>query len=239
MQSGLYVALSGQMTLERRLETLANNVANATTTGFKGEDVKFESVISENTSAPTAFSSMGEPRLARRPGELVKTGNPLDVAIRGESFMAIATPSGTAYTRDGRLQITPTGELRTLTGHSVLDAGGAALLLNPSGGTPEISADGMITQGGRQVGALGLFRLEEAAKLRRFDTSAVLSDRPAIPTLDYGNDGFVQGFTERSNVNAVSEMSRLIYVQRAFDAVSASISIAETTMQGAIRNLGS
>src|SRR5581483_1973825 len=75
-----------------------------------------------------------------------QTDNPLDVAVQGDAWLGIQTPGGTAYTRDGRLRMTPTGELQTLTGHAVLDTGGAPILLDPTGGPPRIGRDGTITQ---------------------------------------------------------------------------------------------
>lgn len=89
MQSGTYIALSGQLALQRRLETIASNVANVGTPGFRAEQVKFEALISRIAIEPVAFSSTGTITISRRPGELVQTGNPLDVAVEGEGWFTL------------------------------------------------------------------------------------------------------------------------------------------------------
>lgn len=238
MQPGLYVSLSGQMALMRRLETLAHNVANVTTAGFRAEEIKFDELLSQKTDSPTAFVTAGSTYISRQAGEVVRTENPFDVAVQGDGWLAFSGPNGPVYTRDGRMTMTPEGELRTLNGQPVLDVGGAPIQLNPNGGAPTIASDGTITQGGQQLGALGLFRIPEHANLTRFGTSGVLPDVPAEPALDFSRTGVLQGFIEQANVNPVSEISRLIQIQRSFDSVSNAMTKSEDTLQSAVRTLG-
>ncbi|HXF55694.1 MAG TPA: flagellar basal-body rod protein FlgF [Hyphomicrobiaceae bacterium] len=239
MQSNLYVSLSAQMALQKRLETIANNVANASTAGFRAEEVKFETLLSELSLDPVSYASPGTPYLSRRSGEIVKTDNLFDVAVEGDAWLAIGTPAGTVYTRDGRFQMAQTGELQTLNGYPVLDVGGAPILLDPNAGPPRIARDGMITQNNNQVGALGLFTIDEKANLSRFENSGVIPDVPATPALDFARVGVAQGYIERSNVNPVMEIARLIAVTRAFEAVTAAITDSEASLQEAITTLGS
>jgi flagellar basal-body rod protein FlgF len=238
MQSNFSVALSAQISLQKRLETIANNVANASTAGFRAEEVKFESLLSYASSTPVAFASAGQSYLSRASGEMVRTDNPLDVAVQGDAWLGIQTPAGPAYTRDGRMKMTPTGELQTLNGYAVLDAGGSPILLDPNAGPPRIARDGAISQNNRAVGALGLFKIDDKASLKRFDNSGVIPDRPATPAVEFSKIGMQQGFIERANVNPVMEMSKLIMVSRTFDAVSSSLKDSESSMQEAIRTLG-
>jgi flagellar basal-body rod protein FlgF len=238
MQPSLYVSLSGQMAMMRRLDTLAHNVANVTTAGFRAEEIKFDDLISQKTDQPTSFVTANTTYISRQQGELVQTDNKLDVAVTGDAWLAFQSPQGIVYTRDGRMTMTPEGELRTLTGHPFVDVGGAPIQLNPNGGTPNIARDGAITQGGQQLGALGLFTIPEQAHLHRFDTSGVVPDMAAEPALDFGAVGISQGFIEQANVNPVSEISRLIQIQRSFDSISSSISDAEQTLSSAIKTLG-
>lgn len=238
MQNGIYLSLSGQIALNRRLETISVNVANANTAGFRAEDIKFEALLSQNTNEPTAFAATGGSYLSRQSGEIVSTGNPLDVAIKGDAFLAIMTPAGPAYTRDGRFQMRPEGDLQTLNGYPVLDAGGAPIQLDPNAGPPTISTDGTISQNNRLVGALGLFTIDAGARLTRYDNSAVIPDQAAIPALDFTRTSVAQGHIERSNVNPIMEMSRLIMIQRQFEAVTNAIGDTETTMTDAIKALG-
>ncbi|HZT48986.1 MAG TPA: flagellar basal-body rod protein FlgF [Hyphomicrobiaceae bacterium] len=238
MQSPFHVGLSAQLALQRRLDTVANNVANASTAGFRAEEVKFETLLSQVSDTPVAFVSAGSRHLSQRAGEIAPTGNPFDVAVQGNAWLGMQTPAGIAYTRDGRLHMTPTGELQTVNGYPVLDAGGAPIQLDPNAGEPRIARDGAISQGNRAVGSIGLFRIDDKATLTRFDNSGVLSDRPATPVVEFSQTGLQQGFVEGSNVNPVMEMSRLIALSRAFDAVAATLRDAEASTQEAVRTLG-
>lgn len=238
MQSNLYVGLSAQVALTRRLERIAHNVANTNTAGFRADGVKFEALVARRGDADVAYASQGVDYITQTSGPVSRTGNPLDVAVSGEGWLAIATPGGTAYTRDGRLQMTETGALRTVAGYPVLDAGNTPLLVDPAAGPPSIAHDGMITQGGRQVGAIGLFAIDRDATLTRSGNSGVVPDRAATPILDFGANGLLQGHVEGSNVNPVLEMTRLMAVQRAFENISASLDMADSTLQEAIKSLG-
>ena len=238
MQSSFHVGLSAQLSLQRRLDTIANNVANASTAGFRAEEVKFDTLLSQASSTPVAFASAGQHYLSRTSGELVRTDNPFDVAVQGDAWLGIKTPAGTVYTRDGRMKMTPGGELQTLSGYAILDAGGAPVQLDPNAGPPQVARDGAISQNNRAVGALGLFKIDDTATLRRFDNSGVTTDRPATAVVDFTKTGLQQGFVEGANVNPVMEMSRLIMVSRAFDAVTSSIKDADSSQQEAIRSLG-
>lgn len=239
MQTSLYVSLSAQLALQKRLDTVAGNVANSSTVGFRAEEVKFDTLVTQAGADQIAFTSPGDTFLSRQAGELVQTGNPLDLAVRGQGFMAISTPSGTAYTRDGRMRMLDSGELQTLNGFPVLDAGGAPILLDATAGPPKIASDGMITQGKRQIGAIGLFRIDEQAKLARVGNSAVIPDKPPEAILDFATDGVTQGFIERANVNPVLEMARLIQITRAFESITAAMNESEASMQSAVKTLGS
>lgn len=238
MQSGLYVGLSGQVALERRLATIANNVANAGTVGYRSEELKFDTVLSMVGATPTAYSTAGKSFVSERSGGLNKTGNPLDVAVQGKGWLAIQTPAGIAYTRDGRMQLQESGELQTLNGYPILDAGNAPILLDPAAGTPKIARDGMITQNGRNFGALGLFTIEPAKGFTRYENSGIIPASVGTPVVSFASDGFVQGFLEESNVNPVTEMTDLIMVTRAFDGLQTSIEESSSSLKRAIQVLG-
>jgi flagellar basal-body rod protein FlgF len=239
MQSGLYVGLSAQIALQKRLETLANNVANAGTAGFRAEEVRFEALLAQAGDKDVAFSSTGDTFLSRKAGALVKTDNPLDVAVSGDGWISFLGTTGPVYTRDGRMRTTEAGALQTLNGHAVLDVGGAPIVVDPSAGPLSIARDGMITQGGRQVGAIGLFSIDAEAKLTRFENAGVAPDRPATPILEFTRNGLVQGFSEKSNVDPVMEMSRLIMVQRLFESMTSGMEASEASIGDAIKTLGS
>ena len=240
METTLPVALSAQMAMEKRLDTIAHNVANSRTAGFRAEEIRFEELISRSAKDPVSFASEGSSYLSTRAGELTETGNPLDVAASGEGFFAVQGPNGTVYTRDGRMKINNQGGLESLNGYAVLDVGGAPLQIDPSNGPLVIAGDGMINQGRNQIGAIGLFTMPPGAKLTRFDNSGVIPDRAAVPVVDFnGTEGVKQGFVEGSNVNPVLELSRLITLQRTFESASNMVQTTEQSLQEAIRSLGS
>jgi flagellar basal-body rod protein FlgF len=238
MQSSLYVALSGQVALQKRLDTIANNIANMNTGGFRAEEVSFSTVLSRAGATPTAFATAGENYISRKSGEMTPTGSPLDIAVQGPAWFAVRTPQGVAYTRDGRLHIDQTGALLTVNNYPILDAGGASMLLDPTAGALTIAQDGMISQSGRQIGAVGLYALDPNAKLSRNDNSSVLSDIPGAAVLDFTGNGVMQGTSEGSNVNPVLEMTKMIAVSRAFDSAGNAIQSTESTLQDAIKTLG-
>jgi flagellar basal-body rod protein FlgF len=238
VQSGIYVSYSGQVALERRLETIANNIANAGTAGYRAEELKFDTVLSNLTNNPTAFSSAGKSYLSQKSGGFKQTGNPLDVAIRGQGWMAIQTTGGTAYTRDGRMTMKATGELVTLNGNAVLDSGGASIAVNPSAGEPNIDHEGNITQSGTSVGKIGLYTLDVSNGYLRSENTAIIPVLPATAIEIFTTDGFAQGYVEESNVNSVTEMTNLIMVTRSFDGLQTSIDESESSLKKAIQVLG-
>ncbi|WP_127078166.1 flagellar basal-body rod protein FlgF [Rhodomicrobium lacus] len=238
MQSSLYVALSAQVALQKRLDTVAQNVANANTVGYRGTEMKFDSVLSAADAQMTAFVTSKDSVVSLGAGGLVKTGNPLDVALKGQGWLSVQTPAGRMYTRDGRMQMTTSGMLVSMRGDPVLDAGGAPLQVDPNGPTPQIAEDGTITQNNERIGMIGVFVFGSDAKLSRVEGGFV-SDKPAIAATDPAKSNIASGYVEESNVNAIKETARLIYVQRAFDEAASTIQSVESGLKSAIQALGS
>ena len=238
MDVNSHVAISGQLAQARRLETIANNVANAGTVGFRAEGVSFSTIVSRTMPFDTTFSRGGGPHPDIRSGPLTATGNPLDVAVQGSGFLGILTSEGIAYTRDGRMQMLPSGDIVSLGGHAIVDASGSPLTADPRGGTLDISRDGVIRQDGRTVGSIGMFAVDLTKGYRRFENAAFLPSAPPEAVDDFTSNGIVQGFTEGSNVNPILEMTRLIEVQRAFEAVSTSLEQRDTAIRDTIQALG-
>ncbi len=238
MQSALYVSLSAQRVLQTQLETVAHNVANANTAGFRAGAVNFEALVSRTGETPVHFASEADFHVSSAQGTLKQTGNPLDVAVSGDAWFAVSTPAGMAYTRDGRMEISELGDLRSLTGYEFLDATGGPILVNPNGSSPVIHPDGRVEQDGRQIGNLGLFRIDPATMSERYDNSAVLTSAPGIAVAGGGENKIMQGFVESSNVDPAAEMVNLIAVTRAFESASATISRAEDALSNSIREIG-
>ncbi|MBB4227639.1 MULTISPECIES: flagellar basal-body rod protein FlgF [Rhizobium] len=241
MQSGLYVSLSSQMALEKRLTTIADNMANVNTTGFRGTEVKFNQLLSDTDNklnAKVAFVSQGNDYLSGDSGELQHTGNMLDFAIKGDAWFALDTPAGQVLTKDGRFTMKDTGELVSIRGYPVLDAGGAPIQLNTAGGEPKVGNDGMIYQGGRQVGSLGLFEADISKGYLRYENSGVMTTETPRAVTDRFNIGIEQGYLENSNVNAMHEITQLIEVNRAFESIASLTADSESSFNEAIKTLG-
>ena len=177
MSTDLYVAASAQVAHAAAMETIANNIANINTAGYRAAGVKFEAALSKIGGEPVAFASPGEIYISRDAGPISYTGNRLDVAVDGDGWFALQSPNGTVYTRDGRMHLTDLGELQTVAGYPVLDsAAGRSRSIRPPGRST-IGDNGMISQGGKQVGAIGLFLIPPEAKLTRYDNSAVIPEQ--------------------------------------------------------------
>ncbi|RVD74120.1 MAG: flagellar basal-body rod protein FlgF [Mesorhizobium sp.] len=239
MQDSLYVALSSQIALERRLDTIADNVANASTIGFRATGVKFEDVVSGTGPKSVSFASSGNTYLSTAHGSMTETGNPFDFAIQGDAWFAIETPAGTVMTRDGRFSMNENGELMSIEGYPVLDGGGAPIQLDPRNGPPKAGADGSLRQNDQLVGAIGLYNFDPGQNFVRYGNSGIVPARTPEPITDRSDVGVAQGFLEESNVNPVQEMTRLIMVQRAFENTAALIRQTDATTDDAIKTLGS
>lgn len=238
MQTGLYVSLSSQIALDRRLATLADNVANSTTVGFRATEVKFNQVVSDQKTADVAFVSQGKEFLSTRSGGITETGGTLDFAIKGDAWFQVETPAGPTLTRDGRFTLTDAGELVTLNGYAVLDAGGAPIQIDGNNGPVTLSGDGQLNQNGQPVAALGLFDADLSGGFVRAGNSGVITRIPPEPVIDRVDAGVVQGYVEESNVNAIGEMTQLIQVTRAFESIASLMRDSEESLKEAIRTFG-
>ncbi|WP_127090874.1 flagellar basal-body rod protein FlgF [Aquabacter cavernae] len=238
MSAPVYLALSAQMTMERRLATIATNLSNMSTPGYRAEEVKFESMVERLGKDGVAFPQEGEVFTSLKAGPLTYTGNPLDVAVRGDVWLGIATPEGRVLTRDGRLQITANGDLQSIDGFPVLDPGGTPIMLDPEAGQVHIGADGSLTQNGAIVGTIGLFEMAPGPSPLRYSNSGIIPMAPVNTVVDFTHRGVRQGYVEGANVNPILEMTKLIMVQRAFESAAMAVNQGEDLIQEAITSLG-
>jgi flagellar basal-body rod protein FlgF len=220
------------------MDTIASNLANATTPGFRADGVKFDSLLSTTDGRNIAYPDVAQDYISTRYGSLSPTGNTLDFAVRGNGWFSYDSPDGPVYSRDGRVQMGVDGQLRNVSGYPLLDVSGAPIQLDPTAGPIAVAGDGMITQRSRQVGAIGLFKFDDGAPLNRYDNSSVTSTSPAQPVLDFVANGVLQGHVENSNVDPVREITRMIEVQRAFDNITASSDMMDSTRLEALKTLG-
>lgn len=238
MSADLQVVVSAQIAMQQRMETVAHNVANINTAGFRAEGIKFETVLSSQTGGSLDLASTGETYITRRSGPIAQTGNPLDVAIDGEGWFAFQTPEGRVYSRDGRFHLDDAGQLLTVNDYAVLDPGGAPIVVDPAGGPLTISEGGLISQDGGEIGGVGVFLIPEDAALRRYDNAAVVTDADVGPVVDSTASAVRQGYVEGSNVNPVLEITRMIDVSRAYDSAVAAMDNSDDVVKSTIQALG-
>jgi flagellar basal-body rod protein FlgF len=231
MENALLVGLSRQMVLERQMDVVANNVANVNTSGYKADKSLFQEYLKTGAHED---NFVGKDRRVSyvldsgtfkdfSQGSTEQTKNPLDVAIDGGGFLVVQTPAGERYTRDGGLQINNQGQLVTAAGNPVLGNSGP-IVFQPTDHDVSIAADGNVTvlEGVNRIdsvrGKLRLVSFADAQKLLKEGTN-LYSAGTAAAQPDTASK-VRQGFIEKSNVNSVSEMSRMIEVTRTYTQIS-------------------
>ncbi len=237
MDTSIYVVTAAQRTLQKQLVTIANNIANSNTTGFRAESVEFHSLVSRTGDEAVNYPTVATLHPSGENGALQNTGNSLDMALSGDGWFAISTPAGTAYTRDGRMQISAVGEMQTLEGYPILDSSYAPLFIPTDSGPPKIHKDGRIEINERPVGNIGVFEVEESNMHSRFGNSGFLSATQGVP-IGIGSKTIIhQKFLERSNVNPMREMANLISVSRSFESAASMAEGADRVISKSISEL--
>jgi flagellar basal-body rod protein FlgF/flagellar basal-body rod protein FlgG len=236
MDSGLYAACAALMARTDALDTIANNMANSSTGGFRARHNTFSSVLAsygQNLNSQlnidtNHYGLQGLSHLDMETAPLETTGNPLDVAIDGSAFFTVQTAGGLAYTRNGQFHVSTSGQLVTSNGDTVLGTGGPITI--PTGATVTISPDGTITAGGSAGGAI-------AGKLQLVDFSPTADPQsagganylvPANQVTPATTSEVRQGMLEKSNVNPVSSVIELIDAQRAAEGMRHALTMIDS-----------
>ena len=248
MENTLLIGLSRQTTLERQLDVVANNVANVNTTGYKADSSLFEEYLAsgaheDNFVGSDRRVSYVQDRATYRDftqGASESTKNPLDVAIDGSGFLVVQTAAGERYTRDGGLQLNGQGQLVTVAGNAVLGTSGP-IVFQPTDHDINITPDGTITvlEGASRTdsvrGKLRLASFADAQKLLKEGANLYAAgEGSAQPDIQ---SQVRQGFIEKSNVNAVAEMSRMIEVTRAYTQIATLLQQESDLHKSAIEKL--
>jgi flagellar basal-body rod protein FlgF len=212
MDSPSSVALSGQLVREQQMDLLANNIANLSTVGFKGQSMIFAEYLTSANGERAAYVKDAGTVRDWSQGPLTHTGNSLDVALQGEGFLQIQTANGIRYTRDGRMKLDANGQLVDLDGDPVLGDGGQPLDV-PQGSSPlTIGQDGVITTNGGTIGKLGVVTFDQLQDLEAENDGLYNTDDSPTPATD---TRVMQGMVEESNVQPVLEITRLMEASRA------------------------
>jgi flagellar basal-body rod protein FlgF/flagellar basal-body rod protein FlgG len=217
MDSGYYAAASGLKSQSNALEIVANNIANVSTAGYRGQLPSFASLLVQ-TAGPqmnswerlsNQFAALSAARLDLAEGNLEPTGNPMDFALEGPGFFAVQTRAGTLYTRNGSFRLSATRQLVSAGGDPVLGVAGPITI--PAGDLA-ISSDGTISVNGAVVGRLAIAEFNPEAKLSPAGSSYYSA--PAQTARTPVASAVRQGMIESSNVSPVAALVSLISAQR-------------------------
>ena len=238
MERGLYIAASGMLAELVRQDQVANDLANASTTGYKadrssqrsfGELLLANSATGETVGALGLGAEVDVIRTDMSQAPLRETGEPLDVALAGSGFLTVRSGDGVRYTRAGQLSLDAQGTLTTAGGLPVLDERGQPIVIR--GGEPAIAPDGTISVNGRQVARLGIVDLQNPTKVGNTLFTGTAAGRPAQTTVK-------QGFLEGSGVNPAEAMVEMMTSMRAYESVQRVIRTIDETLQRGIQTGG-
>ena len=233
MDNATYATLTRQSGLMQEMQVIANNIANAATTGFRAEGVVFSEFVSAlgPDSPSLSMATARVPETLALQGAVSQTGGTFDLAIEGDGFFLVETPDGQRLTRAGAFTTNENGDLVTLRGHPVLDAGGAPVFIPQGVGRVGISADGTISANGAPVGQIGIFLPDTPEKMRR-EGGVMFDPGGGIAPVETGR--ILQGYLEEANVNPVLEISRMITVQRAYELGQSFLEKEDARIRGVI-----
>jgi flagellar basal-body rod protein FlgF len=214
VDNGVYIALSRQMAAFRTMNTVANNIANANTTGYRAEKMVFDDyVVSDGNRHKMAFTQDIASYTETKAGALKETGNQFDVAIAGEGYFTLELPNGQrAYTRGGNFQLDGTGTLVTSEGVPVLDDGGQRIVFDAESRNVSIGENGIITVNNEEAGSIGMVEFANRQALTQLgNTMFTAGDQQPQPP---ENSRMLQGVLEDSNVSAITEIVDMTEVSR-------------------------
>lgn len=235
METTTYTTLTRQTGLLREMSVLANNIANVSTTGFRQEGIVFSEFVQRSGDEPSLSMATARAQTnSFKQGTLTQTGGQFDFAIEGVGFFQVETPSGNVLSRAGSFTPNATGDLVTQNGYRVLDSGGSPIFIPPDAADLMIAPDGTISTNGRPISQLGVFVPPDGARLTRRDGVMFHTDLAAEPA---PLPRVLQGFVEESNVDPISQMTRIIEVQRAYEMGQSFLDAENERVRNALKTL--
>ncbi|MCB1886855.1 MAG: flagellar hook-basal body complex protein [Rhodocyclaceae bacterium] len=234
MDNAGYVSLSRQTALLNEMRIVANNIANAATTGYRQEGLVFSEYIQSAPDQVSLSMTRGQVRnTSLDQGTLTQTNGALDFAIEGDGFFLVETANGQRLTRAGSFAPNADGDLVNHDGHRVLDAGGAPLFV-PAGTAIAVAADGTLSADGQPIGQIGVVLPSDPLSLVREDGVLFRTDGGTEPA---EGSRVLQGFLESSNVNPILQIARMIEVQRAYEAGQNLLDTEDQRIRNAVKTL--
>jgi len=237
MDSTAFVTLNRQAGLLKEMETVANNIANMATDGYRKEGVVFSEFVVNTGQGDNSLSmAHANARMSSlEQGALVQTNGTFDFAIEGPGFFLVATAEGDRLTRAGSFTPSPDGLLVAPDGAALLDAGGAPVFVPADANRIALGADGTLSADGNPLAQVGLWEAADPLSMTRAEGVRFDPGGAPVPT---GEAKILQGFVERSNVDPVGELTRMIEVQRAYEMGQSFLEKEDERVRSAIRTIG-
>jgi flagellar basal-body rod protein FlgF len=242
MDNTLLVSVSQQMAAYDSIDTIANNLANISTPGFKRDSTIFEEYLSqakpsEDEKGAQKISFVWNAGTARdlSGGRIEQTNAPYDFAINGKGYFVIQTANGPRYTRDGHFTLDANGRLVTEEGDPVQGDGGN-ISITAQDGNVFVAQDGTVTGQQGQLGKLQLVQFDNETQLSKEGGTLYSTSQPTQPA---SSAAIKQGALESSNVEPVKEMSQMIEIMRAYQAVANIMQSHDNLKRSAIDKLAS
>jgi flagellar basal-body rod protein FlgF len=234
MDSMSIAAAGGLRARMEALDMLANNIANASTAGFKRDSEFYSLYASEESSGSATLPLIEKPWTDFSQGTLQQTGNSLDLALSGEGFFAVQGPSGPLFTRTGSFRLMRDGQVATNEGYPVRLAGGGVLRVQP--GAFDVTSDGTVRQRGEVLGRLEIVNFPRGSLTKQGATMFRPSDPATRPTAAPEAEVH-QGKVESANVSTAESAVRLVDVMRQFEALQKAIGIGAEMNRKAIEEV--
>ncbi len=237
MENAGYTTLTRQSGLMREMQTVANNLANMSTTGFRKEGVIFSEYIAaiDDKGGSLSMATADVRQTDNRQGALTLTKATFDFAIEGGGFFLLETPAGQRLTRAGAFTPNAEGELVNPDGYRLLDSGGSPVFIPPDASSISLANDGTLSADGRPLTQIGLFQPLDPNDLVREDGVRFRADKGTRPM---ENAVILQGYLEDSNVNPITEISRMIEVQRAYELGQSFMDKEDERIRSVLQTLG-
>ena len=234
MLEGLYSAAAGMQAQQQRIDSVANDLANVNTNGYKHTRVAFRDLLYVNDSSGNVRSGAGAAATTIGPGfaqgSMRETGNPLDVAIEGQGFIRVRRADGTdALTRDGSLRIDPRGRLTTQRGELVQPAVTVPAGTNES--DVSIASDGTISAANRPIGRIQLVNVRSPEALLTVGDNLYRTTAASGNATATNAPRLTQGSLEASNVDVGDSMTEMIDAQRSFQLASRAVQMQDQMLQ--------
>ncbi len=234
MSSGIYIATAGAVAQSVALDATANNIANATTAGFRGDRVTFREALATARSPDIELVDTAATRIDSQAGALSATENPLDLALDGDGYFAVQTPNGPRYTRAGNFQLDDARNLVTPDGFAVRGEGGAPINIPADATVIGVGVDGTVSADGAELGKLELARFTPNQVRRQGGTLFAATGAPITTELPKVRSGLL----ESSNVNIVRGVVDLVKVSRTYESLMRMIQGYHDVESRAARELG-